>query len=71
MVSEAEVTGTVARWPACLAVVVPETRDTSAVPKKPTSAYIAASVEMGQKKTHAPQQTTSLFDHFVGDGEHP
>ena len=26
---------------------------------------------MCQKQTHAPQQTVSLFDHLIGDGEQP
>ena len=25
------------------------------------------SIQMGEKRTHAPQQNVSLFDHFVGD----
>ena len=26
---------------------------------------------LGQKQTHAVQQFSALFDHLVGDGQHP
>src|SRR5438876_7563190 len=42
----------------------------SAVPRKRTwIGALAMSVLCRQEETHAPQQTTALFDHLVGAGE--
>src|SRR5262245_30409180 len=39
----------------------------SALPRKRTCALQTGMSAMGQKRTHATQQKTSLLDHFVGD----
>src|SRR5262249_39889074 len=38
-------------------------------PRKRTFAVHKRMSALGQKRTHAPQQTASLFDHLVGTGE--
>ena len=38
-------------------------------PRKRTCAVQLGMSALGQKRTHAPQQTASLFDHFVSAGE--
>src|ERR1700690_1361169 len=44
---------------------------TSAVGQKQTNAGEVGMYAKCQKQTLATQQTESLFDHLVGDGEHP
>jgi hypothetical protein len=39
-------------------------------PQKRTCAAQLGMSALGHKRTHVPQQTASLFDHFVGPAEY-
>ena len=45
-------------------------RPVELAPRKRTSESRIAMSALGHKRTHAPQQTSSLFDHLIGNSEH-